>query len=75
MTHWEYELTFTLAAGYDDDDAAELLDYIEEHKSVSGAAMSASYRQAAVPLSDAYPAYKKIEAITGEFMPTDTARG
>jgi hypothetical protein len=39
---WEWTITFTLAAGYDEDDATELYEYVEQHKAVSGAALAAA---------------------------------
>jgi hypothetical protein len=37
---WEWEISFTLAAGYDEDDACELYERIETSPRVSGAALS-----------------------------------
>jgi hypothetical protein len=36
----EYEITFTLAAGYDERDAQELYEFIEGHRAVNGAALA-----------------------------------
>lgn len=37
----EYEITFTLAAGYDEQDAQWLYESIEGHPAVAGAALAA----------------------------------
>jgi hypothetical protein len=39
----EFEITFTLAAGFDEQDAIELYEYIERHKAVDGAALSGRF--------------------------------
>jgi hypothetical protein len=39
----EFEITFSLAAGYSEEDAIELYEYIERHRAVDGAALSGRF--------------------------------
>jgi hypothetical protein len=39
VSEHEYEITFTLAAGYDEDDALDLYEEIERDRRVAGVAM------------------------------------
>lgn len=45
----EYEIGFTLAAGYDEQDAIELYEYIERHKAVDGAVLSGRFGERVAP--------------------------
>jgi hypothetical protein len=50
MTEHEWEITFTLAPGYDARDAVELFERVERSPAVSGAVLTGT-----VPVADLIP--------------------